>query len=171
MYETQSEIDDLNELLTRSRAGATPHLREIVSDEHTFAAGELLPLLEGMRVLTVATVTRGGEPRTSAVDGHFIHGRWTFGTDGRSAKAAHLAARPAVSLSWVDGERVGVFTHGVAERVTSSTPGAGEIIAHWSRHYGSDPRSWGEDVRLYVVEPSWMVAYRGEGAQEASAAR
>lgn len=168
MYETQSEVDHLDELMARSRSGATPHLREIVSDEHTFRAQELLPLLEGMRVLTVATVTRRGEPRVSAVDGHFIHGRWTFGTDGRSAKAAHLAARPSVSLSWIDGERVGVFTHGTAAHLTPATPGADETIAHWKRHYGSDPRTWGDDVRLYVVDPTWMVAYRGEGAPEAS---
>ena len=33
-----------------------------------------------MKVLSAATVTAAGEPRISALDGHFLHGTWTFST-------------------------------------------------------------------------------------------
>jgi len=161
MYETAQERESLQTLLDRSRSGGTAHLREIVTKDHALGASDLLPLLDGMKVLSVATVTRTGEPRVSAVDGHFIHGSWTFGTDGRSAKARHLRARPAVSAAYIDGERLGFFTHGVVEHLDASDAHYDEILAHWASHYGSSPVGWGEDIRLYRVRASWCVAYAG----------
>lgn len=161
MYETPEELAELDRLIRSSHARGTAHLREIIDGDRRLDAAGVVEALAGMRVLSLATVTAKGEPRVSAVDGHFLHGRWTFGTDGRSAKAAHLAARPAVSAAHVDGERIGVFCHGTAARLTPDDPAWDETIAHWTRHYGSDPTTWGEDVRLYRIEPSWMVGYRG----------
>jgi len=161
MYETLVEIEQLQALLTASRERGTSHLQQIISDDHSLSAEELLPRLEGMRVLSLATVTAKGEPRVSAVDGHFIHGSWTFGTDGRSAKARHLAARPAVSAAYIDGERLGFFTHGSVEPLDEADPLFDEIIEHWTRHYDSDPRSWGDDIRMFRIVPSWCVAYAG----------
>lgn len=161
MYETATEIEALDELIMRSRSGGSAHLQAIISGDHALGAAELLPHLEGMKVVSLATVTKRGEPRISAVDGHFIHGAWTFGTDGASIKARHLHARPSVSLSFVDGEKLGVFVHGAAQRLLDEDPRTGEIIAHWTAHYGSDPRTWGDDIRMFRLEPSWMVAYRG----------
>ncbi|MFC7404553.1 pyridoxamine 5'-phosphate oxidase family protein [Georgenia alba] len=159
MKETEKEMAALQRLMDASHAGGTPHLKEIVSGEHRLTAQQVVDLMTGMKVLSLATVTARGEPRVSAVDGHFLHGRWTFGTDGRSAKARHLAARPAVSAAHVDGERVGVFVHGHARMLTAGDADLEETVAHWAAHYGSDPRTWGEDVRLYVLEPTWMVGY------------
>src|SRR5690606_41237502 len=99
MYETQDEIDRLQQLLDASHAGSTRHLRTIVDGDRRLAARDLLPRLEGMRVLSLATVTAKGEPRVSAVDGHFVHGARTFGTDGSSARARRLEARPAGSAA------------------------------------------------------------------------
>jgi len=159
MYETPEEVAALSELLAASHARATPHLREIVSGEHRLDAERVLAELDGMRVLSLATTTARGEPRVSAVDGHLLHGRWTFGTDGRSAKARHLESRPAVSAAHVDGERLGVFCHGTAVRLLPGDPDWDGTLLHWTAHYGSDPTTWGEDVRLYRIDPTWMVAY------------
>lgn len=162
MYETIAEQESLQELLERSRAGATRHLREIVTTDHSPSAIDLLPRLQGMKVLSLATVTRRGEPRVSAVDGHFLHGSWTFGTDGRSAKARHLADRPAVSVAYIDGERLGFFTHGIVDRLDGADAQYEEIIDHWTAHYGTSPLSWGEDIRMYRVRATWCVAYTAE---------
>lgn len=142
-----------------SHAGGTSHLQEIVSGDRRLTAEQVLGALEGMRVLSLATVTSRGEPRVSAVDGHFLHGQWTFGTDGRAAKATHLRSRPAVSLAHVDGERLGVFCHGQAVQLTPQDPTWEETIAHWTGHYGSDPTTWSDDIRMYRVEPTWFVGY------------
>ena len=101
MLETSDEIDDLQALLDRSHAKATGHLRGIITDDRTLSAEQLVALLTGMKVLAVATVTSAGEPRISALDGHFLHGTWTFSTDGSAAKARHLERRPAVSVAHI----------------------------------------------------------------------
>lgn len=162
MLESPDEVAALQELMDRSYSGASPHLREIVSGPRRLDAAGVLSMTTGMKVLSLATVTARGEPRISAVDGHFLHGTWTFGTDGRSIKARHLAARPAVSLAHVDGERCGIFAHGYAHRLCSQDAGYAETIAHWQDHYGSDPTTWGEDIRMYRAELTWLVGYAGE---------
>ncbi|WP_110587952.1 pyridoxamine 5'-phosphate oxidase family protein [Microbacterium suaedae] len=163
MYETSAEVDRLQSLMEASHSRATGHLRSIISGSHHLtSARELLPHLEGMRVLSLATVTARGEPRVSAVDGHFLHGAWTFGTDGHSAKARHLSARPSASAAYIDGERLGFFTHGTVERLDKSDDSWEGVLEHWNAYYDSDPRTWGDDVRLYRLHPSWCVAYVGE---------
>jgi hypothetical protein len=164
MLETDDEIAALQGLLDRSRATATGHLRGIIGDDRALSAADLVAVLTGMRVLSVATVTARGEPRISALDGHFLHATWTFSTDGSAAKARHLRSRPAVSIAYVDGERLAVFSHGQAEEMRADDPAYTATLGHWTAHYGSSPLSWGEDVRLYRFRPQWMVGYAADRA-------
>jgi general stress protein 26 len=158
MRDTDAELDALQQLLDDSRARSTGHLRGIVTAEHTLTARHVAALLTGMKVLSVATVTARGEPRISALDGHFLHATWTFSTDGGSAKARHLAARPAVSVAHVDGEDLALFSHGYAELLQPG-PERDEVDAHWTDHYGSSPFAWGDDIRMYRLRMTWAVAY------------
>ncbi|WP_265523419.1 pyridoxamine 5'-phosphate oxidase family protein [Oerskovia flava] len=162
MHETPTELAALDALIEASHGRSTRHLQAIVSDDRRMDAAQVVAALTGMKVLSLATVTARGEPRVSAVDGHFLHGRWTFGTDGGAAKARHLEARPAVSAAHVDGERIGVFCHGTAVLLTPEDPTWDEVISHWTGHYGTDPTTWGEDIRMYAIDPTWLVGYQGE---------
>jgi general stress protein 26 len=156
MFETPDELARLQALLDASHARATEHLRGIINDDRSLSAAQIAGLLTGMKVVSVATVTAQGEPRISAMDGHFLHGTWTFSTSRTAAKARHLAQRPAVSVAHVDGEALAVFSHGHVVEL------AGEELAavdrHWTAHYGSSPQSWG-DVVMWRLEPTWMVGY------------
>ena len=107
-------------------------------------------------MISVATVTAGGEPRISAMDGHFLHGTWTFSTSRSSAKAHHLAARSGVSVAHVDNEALAVFSHGHAVEVVGDE--LTRVDEHWTAHYGSSPLSWG-DVVMYRLVPTGMVGY------------
>ena len=159
MFETDAEVAALQDLLDRSHAVATDHLKAIIHDDRVLTAADLVALLTGMKVLSVATVTAGGEPRVSALDGHFLHGTWSFSTSGTSAKARHLAARPAASVAHVDGEDLAVFSHGQALPMGPGHPRWEETLDHWTRHYGGSPLEWGPDIRLYDYRPHWMVGY------------
>jgi general stress protein 26 len=156
MYETPDEIARLQRLLDDSHGRATEHLRGIIHDGRTLSAAHVVGLLTGMKVLSVATVTAGGEPRISAMDGHFLHGTWTFSTSRTAAKARHLAARPAVSVAHVDGEALAVFSHGHVVELSGEELAA--VDEHWTAHYGSSPQSWG-DVVMWRLAPTWMVGY------------
>jgi general stress protein 26 len=159
MLETRREIAALQELLDASRASATAHLRSIITADRALTAPDLVAVLTGMRVLSVATVTAAGEPRISALDGHFLHGTWTFSTDGSSAKARQMRARPAVSVAHVDGEELALFSHGRVEQMHDGDPDWAQTLDHWTAHYGQSPLAWGDDVRLYRLRPHWMVGY------------
>jgi general stress protein 26 len=159
MLETTDELDALQRLLDASHARSSDHLRDIINEDRTLTARDLAALLTGMRVLTVATVTARGEPRISALDGHFLHGTWTFSTSATAAKARHMAARPAVSVAHVDGEDLGVFSHGRVERMRPSDADWAETLGHWTAHYDSSPLDWGPEVAIYRYRPHWMVGY------------
>ena len=159
MYETPEEIGALQALLDRSHAGATDHLKAIINDDRRLSADELVGLLTGMKVLSVATVTSAGEPRISALDGHFLHGTWSFSTSGTAMKARHMRARPAVSVAHIDGEDLAVFSHGRVSRMWPPDADWDETIRHWTRHYGSSPMDWGDDITLYRYAPHWMIGY------------
>jgi general stress protein 26 len=156
MFETQDELAALQRLLDASHGRATDHLRGIINDDRTVTAAQVAALLTGMKVISVATVTALGEPRISAMDGHFLHGTWTFSTSRTSAKARHLAVRPAVSVAHVDGEAMAVFSHGRVVELAGDELAA--VDEHWTAHYGSSPLSWG-DVVMWRLEASWMVGY------------
>jgi general stress protein 26 len=156
MLETPDDLARLQQLLDASHVRSTEHLRSIINEGRTLSAAQIAGLLTGMKVISVATVTARGEPRISAMDGHFLHGTWTFSTSRTSAKARHLARRPAVSVAHVDGEALAVFSHGHVVELAGDELVAAD--AHWTAHYGSSPLSWG-DVVMWRLEPTWMVGY------------
>jgi pyridoxine/pyridoxamine 5'-phosphate oxidase len=159
MKETSEEVEELQRLLEAAYERSTEHLRNIITDERRLTATELVQVLQGMCTLNLATVTAKGEPRISAVDGHFLHARWVFTTSAQAAKARQLKARPAASISYVDGERVGVFSHGQVEFLTTEHPDFAEIEDHLVAHYGSSPSTWADDIAYCRLNPHWMVGY------------
>jgi hypothetical protein len=166
MYETEAELDELQVLLDRSLSGATAHLRSIVTPgERTLTARQLTDVLTGMCTLAISTVTAKGEPRLSGIDGHFLHGRWVVGTSRAAAKARHLGVRPAVSVAYMRGEELGVFTHGTAEALNPvggpDDPEWPAILEHLIAHYGHSPFDWG-DVVYFRLQPHWMVAFAAD---------
>jgi len=165
MLDSAEEIAELQQLLDAAYERSTEHLRNIITDPRKLTAQELVHALTGMRTLNLATVTAHHEPRISAVDGHFLHTRWVFTTSGTAAKARHLKVRPAASLSYVDGERIGVFSHGQVEFLTPEHEDFEEIEEHLTKHYGSSPSSWGPDIVYCRLQPHWMVGYAHNKAE------
>jgi hypothetical protein len=159
MKETREEVGELQQLLDAAYERSTAHLQNIITDQRRLTAADVVQVLQGMCTLNLATVTAQGEPRISAVDGHFLHARWVFTTSGTAAKARHLRARPAASISYVDGERIGVFSHGQVEFLTPEHPEFAAIEEHLVNHYGSSPSSWGDEIVYCRLQPTWMVGY------------
>ncbi|MGN9844853.1 pyridoxamine 5'-phosphate oxidase family protein [Nonomuraea sp. H19] len=173
MYETPVELKGLQTLLDASLSRSTSHLRSIINSERTLTAEQLTQVLTGMCTLALSTVTAKGEPRISGVDGHFLHGKWHFGTARDAAKARHLAVRSAVSAAHMRGEDLGVFTHGTAEILN---PQDGEPAADWpdlrayfKDFYGDDFFDWDNDVVYYRLHPHWMTVYAPDFAKLAAA--
>jgi general stress protein 26 len=115
MLETTEELAALQTLLDDSAAAAGPHMRDIITDECRIDAAKVTRRLQGMRLITVATVTADGRPLTGPVDGYFLHGSWWFSSGPESVRIRHLKARAAVSATYLPGEEMSVTVHGRAE--------------------------------------------------------
>ena len=115
MYETPQEIEALQRLLDESAAHAGPHLRDIITDDRRLSAVEMCEMLEGMRLLVVATVTADARPLVGLVDGYLVHADFYFSSGHDSVRMRHLAKRPAVSFTHLPGEELAITVHGRAE--------------------------------------------------------
>ena len=163
MFETDAELAEMQTLLETSLSRSSTHLRSIIrAGERTLTAEQLVRVAAGMCTLALATVTAKAEPRISGADGHLLHGRWVIGTDRRAAKARQLAARSGVSVAYLRGEELGVFTHGRAVELNPTNddddPAWPAVLDYMTGHYGESPLAWG-DIVFYRIEPGWMVAY------------
>jgi hypothetical protein len=135
MRETPGELDRLQDLLDRSAAAAGPHLRGIITDERRLTAAQVCELLPGMRLIVVATVTADGRPLAGPVDGYFLHGSFWFSSGRDSVRMRHLAARPAVSATYLPADDLAITVHGRAELFELSDPGRSELRRAMLDHY------------------------------------
>jgi pyridoxamine 5'-phosphate oxidase-like protein len=156
MWETPEELIALQHLLDASFAGASAHLTSIMTPERRLPAERLVGQLPSPAVLNIATVTAAGEPRLSAVDGHFLHGQWHFTTAVDSPKARQLRARPAISAGFTPRDGFGVFCHGRAESLDST---ARQMVReHFIATYGVEPESLGS-IAYFRIDARWLVAF------------
>lgn len=156
MWETAEELTALQNLLDASFELASEHLRTIMTPERRLTADRVIAELPSPAVLNLATVTAAGEPRLSAVDGHFLHGRWYFTTDAGSPKARQLRARPAVSASFTPRDGFGVFCHGRAVLLDGAEKKM--LRDHFTTTYGDDPENWGT-IAYVRLDATWLVAF------------
>jgi len=156
MWETAEELTALQNLLDLSFDNSSAHLVSIMTPERRLTAERLVTELPSPAVLNIATVTATGEPRLSAVDGHYLHAQWYFTTAANSPKARQLRARPAVSASFTPRDGFGVFCHGRAALLDGA---ARQMLReHFTATYGDDPENWGS-IAYVRIDAIWMVAF------------
>ena len=165
MLENPAEIDRLQQLLDRSAADAGPHLRGIITDQRRLSAAQVIERLQGMRLLTVATVTADGRPLAGPVDGYFLHGSFYFSSGRNSVRMRHLAARPSVSATHLPGEELAVTVHGQAELFDLRDPAGAELrqaILDWYvPRQGPEFETWLDalDAVAARIEPAKMFTF------------
>ncbi len=116
-HHTDADVAWLQDMMDASYAAAGEHLRGIHTPEARVSAEDLVRRLPAMHVMVVATVSADGRPLTGPVDSFLHHGRVHFGTAENAVRARHLAVRPSVSVTFVDGERLVLTVHGRARRL------------------------------------------------------
>ena len=146
-------------------AGAGEHLRGIITGERRLSAADLAGRLQGMRLLTAATVTADGRPLAGPVDGYFLHGTFWFSSGRNSVRMRHLAARPAVSATHLPGEELAVTVHGRAELLDLRDPAAAELrqamLDWYVPRQGPEFESWLDalDAVAARIEPAKMFTF------------
>jgi hypothetical protein len=169
MHETPAEISRLQQLLDDSAAGAGSHLRGIITDERRLSAADLCQQLQGMRLLAVATVTADGRPLIGPVDGFLIHGSFYFSSGRDSVRMRHLAARPAVSATYLPGEELAVTVHGRAELFEVSDPARGALrqamLDYYLPRQGPQFETWLDEIAAIGarIEAEKIFTFHGAG--------
>jgi hypothetical protein len=130
-----------------------------MTPQRRLTAGQVVQYLQGIKHVSLGTVTARGEPRVAPLDAYFVHGRFVVSTGGRSMRLRHMRARPAVSLSHVVGDDVAVVVNGRAVIIEHGDSEAADLDRIATGLYGSSPFSWGEGVVFIRVEPDAMFAY------------
>ena len=117
MYETAEDIAALQTLIDSSYEQAGSHLLSIHSPERRLTATQLVERLQGMCLLSLATVTADCRPLAGPVDGIFYRGAFHFGSSPDAVRFRHIRRRPEVSATHVPSEEFAVTVHGRATPV------------------------------------------------------
>ncbi|MFI9228831.1 pyridoxamine 5'-phosphate oxidase family protein [Streptomyces rimosus] len=159
MHETPEDMKRLQRLLDDSYAAAGPYLRSVIAAERRLDAEGVVAEMGTLRVMALATTTSGGEPRIGPVDGLFYRGRLYFYSGVGSLRFRHLRARPAVSASVIDGERLQITVHGRAAEVFPAEDRGLEsfLIGAYGREAWESRRSAHSWAR---IDPHRMITYR-----------
>lgn len=156
-HHTADDLAWLQGHLDDSYRRAGPHLAGIHTAAARVSAADVVARLPGMHVMVVATVAADGRPFTGPVDAFLHHGRVLFGTSETALRARHLRVRPAVSVTYVDGERLVLTVHGQARPADLS--GHDRDVADRLRaHYGQEWAEWGLASPYFLVEPDRVLA-------------
>lgn len=157
-HHTPADLNRLQELLEDSYRRGGAHLLDIHTLAARVSAADLVLRLPGMHVMVVATVSSDGRPFTGPVDAFLHHGRVHFGTAPTALRARHLAARPQVSVTLVEGERLVFTVHGRARRLDLGGADA-DYAARMRDHYGD---AWWDEIgdggAFFAVEPDRVFA-------------
>ena len=161
MHETSEDITALQDVLDRSYASAGEHLLRIHTPERRLPAAQLAERLDGMSLLTLATVTADGRPIAGPVDGIFFRGAFHFGSSPDSVRFKHIRARPQVSATHLPGEELGVTVHGRALAVdVSSGEFRQTLLEVYVPRYGPEWEKFLDSGPVYArIEPERMFAF------------
>ena len=151
MHETPEDLERLQALIDRSYAEAGEHMRRIHTPDRRLTAEQLSERLQGMVLLSLATVTSDGRPIVGPVDGVFLRGAFHFGSSPDSIRFRHIAKRPHVSATHLPGEHLAITVHGTASMVDVKSPDSelrdGELDIYVP-HYGEE---WAEMLESGAV--------------------
>jgi len=160
VYETEQQVAEMQTILDRSYERIGAHASVIITPERRLTARQVVNYLVGMKHIVVATVTSRGEPRVGPVDGHFLRGRFWFGTGDAAFRVQHLRHNPGISACHLAGDDLGIVIHGRAALFGPDDPEGEGMRQHFTKYYGSDPYTWpGGNAAWVRIDPVIMTTF------------
>ena len=169
MHENQADLDELQALIDRSYASAGEHLLSIHTPERRMNAQQVAERLQGMCLLSLATVSADCRPLVGPVDGIFYRGAFHFGSSPDSMRFRHIRARPQVSATHLPGEELAITVHGHAEMVDlAGDDGVGlrqTLLEIYTPRYGAEWEEFLDSGPVYArIEAERMFTFRWSSA-------
>lgn len=163
MHETAEDLRNLQQLLDDSLERATPFLRRSFEmPDRSLSAQQLAEQLRGSMTIALATVTARGEPRVAPINALFYRGAFHVPTVAESARARHLAKRPAASVTYFEDTRLAVIVHGDAKIIGEGQPDFAPVDDLQMQFRSEGPRDW-PGIAVYLrIAPRTMYTYARE---------
>lgn len=168
MYESDEDLQRLQEVMDQSYAKGGAHLLEVHEPRWRVTAQEVVDRMQGMCLLVLATSTADGRPLTSPVDGFLVRGNFCFSSSPDSLRFQHLRKRPSVSATHLPEEEFAVTVHGKARELDlrdDEDPVASALRQACIEHYGEGWLEWHEGASVAAIEPDRLVAFRLDTSQ------
>lgn len=122
MFESTEDLERIDRLLDSSYERAGSPLRHVITPSRRLTAEQVSAMLQGMRLLVLATVTRDCRPIAGPVDGFFLRGDFYFGSAPASVRISHIRERPSVSATHLPSEELSITVHGRATLIDLRSP-------------------------------------------------
>lgn len=159
MHESPADLERVQRLLDESHRSMGEHMRSILTPERRLDAKDLVDRLQGMRLLSLATVTSKGEPRVGPIDGLFYRGEFWFGSTPESVRFRHIRRRPSVSAVHLESEAFAVTVHGTATLIEVNAAGYREFRDYCIDIYGEGWHEWGAPAQYARIDADRMYTY------------
>ena len=160
MRETADDLERLQRLLDDSIDRASSFLRSSFQmPERSLSADELVARLDGRLTVALGAVTARGEPRVAPINAFFLRASFYVPTVAESARARHLASRPAASLTYFEGASLAVIAHGNVEVIPTEHPAFDELDETQVALGHQSPREWNGHAVYLHLEPSHLYTY------------
>jgi hypothetical protein len=168
--EAAADLERLQAVLDSSREAAGPFLRSSFEmPEHSLTAAQLVAHLQGSLTVALATVTARREPRVAPINALFVHGAFCVPSVAQAARARHLAARPAASLTYYEGNDLAVIAHGQVALLRDGDPAFDEVDALQVQAGMESPRGWSGDAVYLRLDAQRLFTYAREPARYGTA--
>jgi uncharacterized pyridoxamine 5'-phosphate oxidase family protein len=159
VYETESELQDMQRLLDASGERVGPHLASIFSKDKRLSARQVSTYLQGVKQVAAAVVNSEGEPRVAPIDAVLFHGRFYLSTASSSVRARSLLRKPSISLTYFENAQPMIIVHGRAAFVRKEDDQFALLDNEWKKAYGASTLELSDTVLFVRVEPERMLAY------------
>jgi hypothetical protein len=127
--------------------------------ERSLSADQLVARLDGSLTVALATAAARGEPRVAPINAFFLHASFFIPTVAESARARHLASRPAASLTYFEQTSLAVIAHGRVEIIAADHPAFDEPDETQVALGRQSPRDWQGHAVYLRLEPTRLYTY------------
>jgi general stress protein 26 len=156
LYETDAELDALDDVVEKSRTKSADHLGSLFGQGEWISGRQIASHLQGLGNVALATVNAAKKPRVAPMEAILFHGKFYVALQKESNRVRQLTRNPTASLTYTRDDDLLIIVNGSTNFVQIGDSTYSELDTEWKKKYGRDV--W-DDVLFVGIEPESMIAF------------
>src|SRR6266852_6496939 len=128
-------MSDLDALIKKSLANATPHTKKIYS-KNPMTAEELIDFVNSKGLILAATVKPDRKPHLSPIDLNIVDGKIYIGIDEGTARHRNLKQNPSITIMVAEGSKRQAIVEGETDMLDMNNKTAARVLEAQKKKYG-----------------------------------